>query len=123
MARFSGATSTTASAPRCRTCGRARRVARSIGHEGTGLSAVPAGDMMSGMRLFPWRSLRVRLIVLLVLTVVSVLAAATALDIRLSTRVAERNLQERALTLAKEVDILLGSLWGRTDLRNFHHRL
>ncbi len=78
---------------------------------------------MSAMRIFPWRSLRVRLIVLLGLTVVSVLAAATALDIRLSTRVAERNLQERALTLAKEVDILLGSLWGRTDLRNFHHRL
>ena len=89
----------------------------------TGLSPVPAGDMIRPMRLFPWRSLRVRLIVLLGLTVVSVLAAATALDIRLSTRVAERNLQERALTLAKEVDILLGSLWGRTDLRNFHHRL
>ena len=31
---------------------------------------------------------------------------------------AERNLQERA-HLAKEIDILLGSLWGRTDLRNF----
>jgi len=70
-----------------------------------------------------WRSLRLRLILLLVLSVVSVLAAAIALDIRLSTRVAERNLQERALTLAKEIDILLGSLWGRTDLRNFHHRL
>jgi len=75
------------------------------------------------MRIFPWRSLRLRLVLLLVLSVVSVLAAATALDIRLSTRVAERNLQERALTLAKEIDILLGSLWGRTDLRNFHHRL
>lgn len=79
--------------------------------------------MIATMRLLPWRSLRVRLVVLLGLTVVIVLAAATALDIRLSTRVAERNLQERALTLAKEVDILLGSLWGRTDLRNFHHRL
>ncbi|MCC6848390.1 MAG: HAMP domain-containing protein [Deltaproteobacteria bacterium] len=75
------------------------------------------------MRIVPWRSLRLRLIVLLVLSVVCVLAAATALEIRLSTRLAERNLQERALTLAKEIDILLGSLWGRTDLRNFHHRL
>jgi signal transduction histidine kinase len=74
-------------------------------------------------RILPWRSLRLRLVLLLVLSVVSVLAVATALDIRLSTRVAERNLQERALTLAKEIDILLGSLWGRTDLRNFHHRL
>lgn len=79
--------------------------------------------MMRAMRLFPWRSLRLRVVALLVLTVVLVLAAATALDIRLSTRIAERNLQERALTLAKEIDILLGSLWGRTDLRNFHHRL
>jgi two-component system NtrC family sensor kinase len=75
------------------------------------------------MRILPWRSLRLRLVVLLVLSVVSVLAVATALDIRLSTRMAERNLQERALTLTKEIDILLGSLWGRTDLRNFHHRL
>lgn len=75
------------------------------------------------MRIVPWRSLRLRLIVLLVLSVVCVLTAATILEIRLSTRLAERNLQERALTLAKEIDILLGSLWGRTDLRNFHHRL
>ncbi len=73
--------------------------------------------------MFRWRSLRLRLVALLMLSVVSVLAAATALDIRLSTRMAERNLQERALTLTKEIDILLGSLWGRTDLRNFHHRL
>ena len=79
--------------------------------------------MMWPMPLFPWRSLRVRVIALLVLSVVGVLTAAMALDIRLSTRMAERNLQERALTLAKEIDILLGSLWGRTDLRNFHHRL
>ena len=71
----------------------------------------------------PWRSLRVRVIALLVLSVVAVLTAATALEIRLSTRFAEQNLRERALTLAKEIDILLGSLWGRTDLRNFHHRL
>lgn len=75
------------------------------------------------MRILLWRSLRLRLVALLVLSVVSVLAAATALDIGLSTRMAERNLQERALTLTKEIDILLGSLWGRTDLRNFHHRL
>ena len=79
--------------------------------------------MIPSMRILPWRSLRLRLIVLLVTSVVCVLAAATALEIRLSTRLAERNLQERALTLAKEIDILLGSLWGRTDLRNFHHRL
>lgn len=79
--------------------------------------------MILSMRIVPWRSLRLRLIVLLVLSVVCVLAAATALEIRLSTRLAERNLQERALTLGKEIDILLGSLWGRTDLRNFHHRL
>ena len=79
--------------------------------------------MIPPMRIVAWRSLRLRLIVLLVLSVVCVLAAATAFEIRLSTRVAERNLQERALTLAKEIDILLGSLWGRTDLRNFHHRL
>lgn len=79
--------------------------------------------MIRRVRILPWRSLRLRLIVLLVLSVVCVLAAATALEIRLSTRLAERNLQERALTLAKEIDILLGSLWGRTDLRNFHHRL
>jgi two-component system NtrC family sensor kinase len=71
----------------------------------------------------PWRSLRLRLIALLVLSVIAVLTAATALEIRLSTRFAEQNLRERALTLAKEIDILLGSLWGRTDLRNFHHRL
>ncbi len=71
----------------------------------------------------PWRSLRLRLIALLVLTVICILTAATALEIRLSTRMAEQNLRERALTLAKEIDILLGSLWGRTDLRNFHHRL
>lgn len=79
--------------------------------------------MMASMRHLPWRSLRLRLIVVLVLTVISVLAAATALEIRLSTRLAEQNLQERALTLTKEIDILLGALWGRTDLRNFHHRL
>jgi two-component system NtrC family sensor kinase len=79
--------------------------------------------MMPSMRVVPWRSLRFRLIVLLVLSVVCVVAAATALEIRLSTRMAERNLQERALTLTKEIDILLGSLWGRTNLRNFHHRL
>jgi signal transduction histidine kinase len=84
---------------------------------------MPGDDMMRPMRTFPWRSLRVRVVALLVLSVVGVLTAATALDIRLSKRVAERNLQERALTLAKEIDILLGSLWGRTDLRNFHHRL
>src|SRR2546427_565491 len=60
--------------------------------------------MMRQMRLFPWRSLRLRVVALLVMTVVIVLAAATALEIRLSTRIAERNLQERALTLAKELD-------------------
>jgi two-component system NtrC family sensor kinase len=76
------------------------------------------------MRILPsWRSLRLRLVLLLAVSVVGVLVAATALNIRLSTRVAEHNLQERALTLAKEIDILLGSLWGRTDLRYFHHRL
>ena len=75
------------------------------------------------MQILRWRSLRFRLILLLILTVIGVLALSTALDIRLSTRMAEGVLQERALTLAKEIDILLGSLWGRTDLRNFHHRL
>jgi two-component system, NtrC family, sensor kinase len=75
------------------------------------------------MRVLFWRSLRLRLIVLCVLAVLAVLTASTAVEIQLSTRMAEQNLRERALTLAKEIDILLGSLWGRTDLRNFHHRL
>ena len=75
------------------------------------------------MRVLPWRSLRFRLIVLLVGSVTVIIAAATAVEIRLSTRLAERNLQERALTLAKEIDLLLGALWGRTDFRNFHHRM
>lgn len=79
--------------------------------------------MMVPMPLFPWRSLRVRLIALLVVSVISVVAAATAVEIQLSTRLAEQNVQERALSLAKEIDIVLGSLWGRTDLRYFHHRL
>jgi signal transduction histidine kinase len=79
--------------------------------------------MIPAMRSSPWRSLRVRLIALLVVSVICVVAAATAVEIRLSTRLAERNVQERALSLAKEIDIVLGSLWGRTDLRYFHHRL
>jgi len=79
--------------------------------------------MMVMMPIALWRSLRVRLIALLVLSVIGVLGIATAVEIRLSTRLAERNLQERALTLAKEIDVLLGALWGRTDLRNFRHRL
>jgi two-component system, NtrC family, sensor kinase len=79
--------------------------------------------MIPPMRAFPWRSLRFRLILLLVLSVIGVVAGATAVEIRLSTRMAQRNLQERALSLAKEIDIVLGSLWGRTDLRYFHHRL
>lgn len=79
--------------------------------------------MTTMLRIAPWRSLRFRLIVLLVVSVMAIIAAATAIEIRLSTRLAERNLQERALTLAKEIDILLGALWGRTDFRNFHHRM
>ena len=46
--------------------------------------------MLPAMRFVPWRSLRLRLIVLLVLSVISVLTAATALELRLSTRLAER---------------------------------
>jgi signal transduction histidine kinase len=79
--------------------------------------------MMPPMVAFPWRSLRFRLIALLVLSVICVVAGATALEISLSTRLAERNVQERALGLAKEIDIVLGSIWGRSDMRYFHHRV
>jgi signal transduction histidine kinase len=79
--------------------------------------------MMRAMRNFPWRSLRFRLIALLVLSVIGVVAGATAVEISLSTRLAERNVQERALGLAKEIDIILGSIWGRSDMRYFHHRV